>query len=230
MNADHVHVWVVNLLAERTNLSAHKAYLSRDEWGRFDRFKNQKQADDYAIVRSVQRQVLAKYLAVAPEAIRFAIGLHGKPELEGQALFFNISHSGDYLLLAVSAENQVGVDIELIKQRSHLSVLADRCFACNEHLYWSDLPDIDKLEFFYRFWVAKEAFVKAVGRGIALGLSGCELCLPDLSGFAAVPQDCGPADAWSLTFLGVDSEYRAAVVTQAKAVKVNLLNYTMYRQ
>ena len=230
MGRDTVDVWRVNLLAECTHLSAHKACLSDDEWVRFEQFKNHKQADYYAIVRSVQRQILAKYLGGDPRLIRIQKGLYGKPEVGNQKLFFNISHSADCLLVAVSSRNEVGVDIELVKERNHLPVLVDRCFALKERQYWLDLPDIDKLEFFYRFWVAKEAFVKAVGRGIALGMSGCELSLPDQSGFGVIPQAYGSADDWSLTFLDIDSAHQAALVTQAKHIQVNVLSYKIDRQ
>lgn len=227
MCKDSVDVWMVNLLDECANLLAHKALLSEAEQARFAQFKNQKQADYYAIVRSVQRRILARYLSINPQFIRFEKGAHGKPELVGQKLFFNISHSADFLLVAVSANNEVGVDIELIKERSNLPVLVERCFALKEQQYWFKLPEINKLEYFYRFWVAKEAFVKAVGRGIALGMSGCELDLPGLNGFCAVPDAYGLADSWSLSFLAVDSEYLAAVVTKANDAKVNLLSYVI---
>ena len=226
MNTHCVDIWVADLLAERANLAKHKSLLSKTELVKFEQFKNIKQAEYYAVVRALQRQILAKYLSIDPKSIQYAKGLHGKPELVEPKLFFNISHSADRLLVAVSAGNELGVDIELLKERSNLQLLVDRCFADEEQQYWSAVPDTNKLEFFYRLWVAKEAFVKAVGRGIALGMSNCALCLPDMSGFCVVPEEHGEADAWSLNFLNVDSAYAAAVVTKGDIAELTLRVYS----
>ena len=225
MNRHCVDVWVVDLSAERADLSAYKSLLSKAELAKFAQFKNIKQAEYYAIARAVRRRILAKYLSIDPRSIEFKKGVHGKPELVDQKLFFNISHSADRLLLAVSAENDLGVDIELIKQRGNLSALVGRCFADEEQQHWLALPNTNKLEFFYRLWVAKEAFVKAIGRGIVLGMSNCVLCLPGLDGFCAVPEEYGAAESWSLNFLNVDSDYLAAVVTKADVSEINLRTY-----
>ena len=225
MSQDSVDVWVVNLLAERANLSAHRSLLSKAEKLRFEGFKNHKQAEYYAISRSVQKRILANYLGIDPEFIEFKKGLHGKPELSGQPWFFNISHSADRLLIAVSAFSEVGVDIELLKERGNLSFVVKRCFSSEERQYWLDLSDDNKLQFFYRFWVAKEAFVKAVGRGLALGMANCVLRLPSLNGFISVPDVYGVAEGWSLNYLNIDAAYLAAVVCKTGVSEINLCRY-----
>ncbi|MDQ6812000.1 MAG: 4-phosphopantetheinyl transferase, partial [Actinomycetota bacterium] len=72
------------------------------------------------------RDVLAAYLETSPEAIRIVDGAHGKPELAGRELHFNLSHSGDVGLVAVSRERPVGVDVERIDGRRDVLALAER--------------------------------------------------------------------------------------------------------
>lgn len=98
----------------------------------------------------------------------------GKPELEG--IFFNLSHSEDYVVLAV-AEKKVGVDIEKIsKPREGLE---KRLFTQSEVEYLQQQKEDRKWKEFYRIWTAKESFVKMTGEGIAQGLDNCEIQFAD---------------------------------------------------
>jgi phosphopantetheinyl transferase len=89
-------------------------------------------------------------------------GKNGKPYLKNKNIYFNISHSGDYVVLAI-ADNEVGVDIEKIEPYDH--AVAARCFTRQES-EWLQSQGTD--EAFCRLWTAKESIMKSSGLGFAL--------------------------------------------------------------
>jgi 4'-phosphopantetheinyl transferase len=98
---------------------------------------------------------------------------HGRPQLRGIALDCNWSHSGGHLLVAAGNELCVGVDLESLRPRASALALARRFFAAEETLWLAsrlDARDADVERDFLRLWCAKEAVLKAHGRGLAFGL------------------------------------------------------------
>src|SRR5207245_1105341 len=128
----------------------------------------------FVAARGILRQLLAQYLSTRAAEIRFAYGNQGKPHLadpNAMDLRFNVSHSGEQILLAFSCVREVGVDIERIHELHARDAVAERFFTLPEALRISALPAQDRERAFFHHWVRKEAFVKAVGKGIASSLS-----------------------------------------------------------
>lgn len=186
--------------------------LTDDEIRHADGFRNQEVRDRFIRTRSLLRGALASYMQTSPRDVTILRGRYGKPYLPGNPLFFNVSHSGDKLVLAVTDIADVGVDIEECRERRSLAGLAKRCFAVEEQAYWRDLPTAEKLETFYRFWTAKEAFVKATGRGIGLGLECCVIDPRYFDRFLRLPDDYTQGDEWRLFPLEAARGYSGAVV------------------
>ena len=102
-------------------------------------------------------------------------GPHGRPAFRDPGLpDFSISHSGDWLWLAV-CEPTLGLDVEQQRPRRNLQKLMAHVLSARE-LAWVAVQD-DELRAFYRLWTLREAVLKASGRGLA-GLSRLQL-LPD---------------------------------------------------
>ena len=186
--------------------------LSVDEQQKAASYSRQQMRDEFIAVRALLRLTLASYLNVDARVLRFDKGLYGKPVLVGYDLQFNLSHSAGYLVVAVSNVAGVGVDLELIKCRQNLDRVARRCFSVREYHFWCVLPESERVDMFYRFWVAKEAFTKAVGRGLAVGLDECELVVPGLDGFENLPAAYGAVKAWQLRELHLQEGFAAALV------------------
>lgn len=125
--------------------------------------------------RAPLRAVLARCLGTAPDAVPLQEEPHGRPQLAwaGTRLAFNWSHSGEQALVAVARGVQPGVDIEMLERRQGRDVLAlaQRFFAADETHWLAGVAEGEaRRHAFLRLWTAKEALLKAHGRGLAFGL------------------------------------------------------------
>ncbi len=213
MSLNFIDVCHGHLHVPEWKLQSFMALLSGDEKLKAESFKFPLLRNRYIAVRGLLRQTLAGYLDVDPVGLRFDIGQHGKPALSGGHLHFNLSHSADTLVMAVGNIADIGIDIEISKPKRDLAQLAERCFSAKEYQGWCQLPPAQQGPAFYRLWTKKEAFVKAVGRGIVLGVERCEFELVSGGKLLDIPAEYGPAHAWQVHELDVGEEACAALVT-----------------
>lgn len=190
------------------------AWLDVGELARMERLAQPAARRAFIQTRLMLRGLLGAYLDVPPAAVRLIRDPYGKPRLAGSedacGLVFNVSHSGDRVFLAFAWNTPLGVDVEQVRTRRDLGRLAAHCLSAGELERWRRLPDEQKPAGFTRSWTAKESFVKATGRGIALGMRNLALA-EDGAGFAAVPESCEPAKGWVLRRWR-SGEYRYALV------------------
>jgi 4'-phosphopantetheinyl transferase len=214
-----VHVWSLDL--ERPESDA--GVLSEDELMRAAAFKVEDGRRRFVVTRAALRSVLGGYLGVDPAQLRFGTGAQGKPRLDSDSpLRFNVSHSGKAGLIAVARDTEVGVDVEEIRPRKDLAGVARRVFTQAER------EAIDSEDAFYRHWTAKEAFVKATGRGIS-SLRSFEVVLHAPEGARLVHVGGDPAEAarWTLAPLDtVPPGYAAAVVAEARQATIHPRRFT----
>jgi 4'-phosphopantetheinyl transferase len=209
-----VHVWSVDLDLPAERLGALGGVLSEDELLRAAAFKVEDGRRRFVITRSALRTLLGRYLDVDPITLRFAATANGKPRLDPtSSLQFNVSHSGNAGLIAIAKNAEVGIDVEQIKPRDRMAGIARRVFTEAER----DAIDSDTA--FYRHWVAKEAFVKATGRGVA-SLRSFEVLLEAPGGprLVHVGGDHDEAGRWTLAPLDAPPGYAAAVVARGDAL------------
>lgn len=209
-----VDVWCGGLALSAEMQKKLAAVLDDDERQKANVFKLPLLRERYIAVRGLLRLALASYLDAEPASLRFEAGEYGKPALSCGSLHFNLSHSDDRLLIAVADFPDVGIDIEAIKPRGSLDALAERCFSERELALWRQLPEDRQMMGFYRLWTKKEAFVKAVGRGLALGMELCEFDLEPGGQLRGAPAEYGPASAWRVTELQIATDACAALVTR----------------
>lgn len=124
--------------------------------------------------RALLRLLLGALSAREPDALEFTIGPHGKPQLLDSSLQFNVSHSGDLWLLAVSPAVSVGVDIEAPRTLQAWQRLADRVFTTAERAAL-ELETDPPLDAFFTGWTRKEAVLKGLGTGLGHGPKNVEV-------------------------------------------------------
>lgn len=155
--------------------------LDADERQRAERLRPARHRARWVVAHAVQRLALAAFLGRNPQAVRYERSPHGRPTLadsdNGQhQVDFNISHSGDVLLLGITTGGRIGVDVEAwvsdaSADRSPLwDTLSER------EADWVAAHD-DAYAAFVRLWTRKEAVVKALGTGLPDDLPALEVLM-----------------------------------------------------
>lgn len=226
MNTDTIQIWHGTFSAGDAHYRGYWGILDAAEQAHAGKLKNDLLHNRYVETHGRLRIVLAQTLNESPEKITINKAEHGKPYLPDRPeLAFNLSHSADMLVIAVGWNCQLGVDIESCKPRASLAGLVDKCFAEEEIAYWQKLPEAQKMPEFYRFWTRKEAFVKATGRGIGLGLNRCVINPENQAEFLRVPAGCGQASTWHIQDVALGQGTRSALVTDKDRGNIRLVNF-----
>jgi 4'-phosphopantetheinyl transferase len=121
------------------------------------------------------RRLLGGFLGLEPERVELRYGPHGKPCVEG--LRFNLAHSHELALYAFSRGRELGVDLERIRPLRDAAAIAERYFSAEENAVLRSLPEIQRHEAFFRCWTRKEAYLKALGDGLARPLDSFDVTL-----------------------------------------------------
>ena len=170
--------------------------LSADEWLRADRFRRLIDRRRFVQARTALRHLLGVLIGIAPGAIEFTAGPHGKlsvskPDVD---LAFNISHAENDLLIAVSSGFPVGVDIEYPQARAAYQPVAETFFTPGERRVLKAAHPPAQPWWFQAIWTAKEAYGKGLGLGLSLDPTSFDL-LPAMGGFW-VFDPARPAPRW----------------------------------
>jgi len=163
---DEVHVWNISFPDFANNITFFTNVLSLEEIERTKAYKFLTDQHKFILGRGLLKYLLAKYLNVKIHNIKIIYNLWGKPFIDTKdRLYFNISHSGDYALYAFTHCYEVGIDLEYIKVNIALDEMATTVFSKADLIYWETLEKQDKINTFFKYWVYKEAFLKANGKG-----------------------------------------------------------------
>jgi 4'-phosphopantetheinyl transferase len=207
-----------------TRIALH-AVLDPEEQARAARFHSAQHQDRFTVAHGRLRQLLAAQLNMAPQEIGFMQGEHGKPQLAsfpgGRQLHFNLSHSGNWGMVATAWNRAVGVDVEAWRAMHNEARLVRRFFSNVEAQEYAALPLPDRQAAFFRGWTRKEAYIKAVGRGLSLPLSSFDVSLgPDRFAGLLRAAQLGDGRNWALAGLDVAPGLSAAVVLESAAVHI----------
>jgi 4'-phosphopantetheinyl transferase len=177
LNQDDIHVWLIHLAPPAERLAALNALLSEDERRRAAAYKFAHLRQKYIAAHGVLRELLARYAGQSPTDIHFSQGAHGKPYLSNSHLQFNVSHAGELALCAVADGRAVGIDIELIRPMDDLDSVAERFFSAQERMALRELDEEIKVRAFFACWTRKEAYIKAIGLGLAQPLDAFDVAV-----------------------------------------------------
>ena len=174
--------------------------------------------------RAPLRAVLAAYLGADPAGVDLVEGTYGRPALgsrHDQALGFNWSHSGHHALMAIGRDILPGIDVERLRPRPRAMQVAQRFFSPAEVNALACLPESAREQAFLRIWTAKEAVVKALGRGLAFGLDRLSIGFRDQQ-LALVRLEGENAADWQLHGLPLAPELTAAIAWRGDARHIRL--------
>jgi 4'-phosphopantetheinyl transferase len=177
MPADHIDLWLIPTSLPDSTLQRFASLLSPAERERVDRLRIPAKKTEALVSRGILRHILGTLLQRAPSTLQFISGPQGKPRLDDRPspLRFNLSHTAGWVLLGVTRDDEIGVDIENIRPRSSLDELAARFFTKKEAAAILALPAAERPRAFFTVWCRKESVLKAAGQGISAGLNAFEV-------------------------------------------------------
>jgi 4'-phosphopantetheinyl transferase len=221
-----IHVWRVFIDREISSYRASIKTLSPDEIQKADKFQFERDRWQFIVCRATLRKILGAYLRIQPSEICFSYNDFGKPTLNSvkdkKSYCFNISHSNGIVLIAVTNGQEVGIDLEYMKEEFATLKVAEQFCSQIELSALSSITDDLRVSAFYSFWTRKEAFAKAIGEGLSIPLK--QIKLPIISGECESNLDRNFTHRfgkWSLVNLPPYGKFAAALVVkgEVKAIR-----------
>lgn len=215
---NEIHIWTAWLNIDEFDLCGNSVTFCEEAVGRANRFKSEHLGKRFLLGRLKLRCILSLYAGCSPDVLRFSYGSHGKAELANYpSIKFNQSYSSDLLVVAVSRNREVGIDVEKISSDDFDGV-AGRVFSARENSALAKFHGRDKSDAFFRIWTRKEAYVKALGAGFSYGMQGfsvswfagdTDVLLCDEASEAAVT-------SWRVTGIEAPAGYCAALAAAGR--------------
>jgi 4'-phosphopantetheinyl transferase len=199
--------------------------LSDDERARAERFVFERDRRDFTAAHALLRSTLSRYADVPPTAWRFETAANGKPFLAAQdssraqpesarpELRFNLSHTHGLVACVVADGCDVGIDVESIDRRLDLA-LANRFFSAVETAWVKAAPPEDGVRRFLELWTLKEAYLKAIGKGLWHPLDTVIFEVGEDGDITFRPPPGVDAAAWQFALSAPAARYRLAVAVR----------------
>jgi len=224
---NEVHVWFASLDPIGTQVAGLARLLSDDEQLRASRYLFGRDRRRFTVGRALLRVILGAYLQARPALLTFHYGPNGKPALSGRwhgAFEFNLSHSGEHALLAVTRGRRVGVDLEFIRALPDADDMALRCFSARENALIQAAPPTQRLRAFFECWTRKEAIIKGLGAGLSVPLDEFDASLPPGEDERSLTLHRPPSgeSRWWLRALAPDPAYAAALALEGEGRRLAL--------
>ncbi len=167
LEPDEVHIWWTRPAEDPALADGIEAVLSEDELLRLRRVTSPASREVRARLRAWLRHVIGPYCGVAPRDLVFDTATEGKPAVRRTAgmpdVRFNLSHSAEVAVLAVSQGIELGVDIEAVRERRNLDRLIEDWCSPQEQAHLRAVDPSRRLSAFLACWTRKEAYLKAMG-------------------------------------------------------------------
>jgi 4'-phosphopantetheinyl transferase len=221
---DEVHLWRASLERCTCACEAFTHTLADDERDRAARYGCKATRNRFVIGRGLLRTVLGRYLRKAPRLVQFRVSSQGKPILSDSSpqLHFNVSHSHQLVLVAVTWRGELGIDVERVRPFANDLGLAERYFSPRECRLLRLLSPERRTEAFFHAWTRKEACLKALGVGLSYGLDRVEVTISpeDPVRLLRLNGEEKHAAPWSLLALSPAPGYVGALALKAHGSRI----------
>lgn len=198
--------------------------LDEQEQRQAERFVFDRDRRRYIAAHTAMRVLLGRYLDVSPLDVQFAAGSRGKPRLVDPPcdLRFNLSHSEERALLAITLGREVGVDIEYVRPVPDMVGVAASVFSQIERVCLEATPIDQQADVFFRVWTRKESFIKALGDGMHFPLTGFDVSIDTSLPQLLLTCTAAPAeiDRWTMQALACDEGYKAAITVEGSGFEI----------
>lgn len=219
LTGHQIHVWRVDISPPSDSVYEElQAILTDGERERAQRFLADKHRGRFVLGRARMRQILGRYTNQSPQDVELKFENLGKPFLAdkelNQRFQFNFSNSSDLAICAVTLGQPIGVDLERVRTMSDMLGLAKRFFADSETKQLLAQPVSAQPDAFFRLWTRKEAWLKAIGKGLTFPLRDVEVSFDDEDCHVhSINQDTSSAATWDLIpFFPADGHVGAAAI------------------
>ena len=216
----HVDIYRINI---SSNLMFQKSFLSimhSNEIERSERYLRVVDKNRYIVSRGALRNILGNYLNQEPASVQFKIGANKKPHLINTGkttVKYNISHSGDWILLAI-ANSEIGADIEFIAHDFIYKDIINDYFSKEEVGY---IMQDQSIERFYLLWTRKEALTKATGKGLDDNLQA----IPSLAGVHYGEGNLATLqNNWMISSFKLNNNYMASVAYNSSVKNIRFMD------
>ncbi len=223
-----VHIWRVKLDISPSFIELMLRPLSPQECDRANRLQFERDRRRFIVSHGVMRIILSRYLGCEPEQVQYQMTENGKPFLEKKPeLHFNLAHSHEIALIAVTPLGEIGIDVEYIRPLEDINRLARQCFSAQEYQQYISLPAPEKQQAFFTCWTRKEAFLKALGSGLAFPLDNFTVSLlsTEPARLVMVSGKHNESTDWTLQAIDCEAKYSAAFALRANNPIVKYIDW-----
>jgi 4'-phosphopantetheinyl transferase len=227
ISENEIHIWQIDIETQLQYLHTYWSYLSNIEQSRASKFRFEIHKNKYIVRTAVLRILLSNYMRCQPKEIEFKIGEFGKPKLNNSNLGFNLSHSKNKAIIAISKHLQLGVDIEYIDEKIEAKQIANHYFSVEDRKQLYALNDEKLADGFFNIWTKKEAFIKAIGTGLTYPLDSFDVNLDILEKNALTRLENSFAEAkeWNLFSIETFNDFKSALAYNGKTKEIQYFNY-----
>jgi 4'-phosphopantetheinyl transferase len=233
---NRVDLWILPLSTQSVRPPSELAgssLLTEAEKNRYNHFKIDSKREEFLFSRLLLRFLLQKYSTFEPTDVEAVPDQMGRPfwkhSGERIPLYFSLSHTRKMICCALSFDAESGCDVEQVRPRKYERELTRKVFSKEEASFYQRLPDGEKREFFYRSWTLKEAFVKAMGKGLRIPFTSLSFTHTGVSDKNTVVQpaslDLQLMDKnWTFFSTQLQPDYILSCATSIKSPEISL-NY-----
>ena len=221
-----IHAWLACLEKSPYLIQKLATTLSSEEHKRAYRYRFEKDKIHFILSHGILRTLIGHYISKPADQLEFVREDHGKPRLRNefgkQSIHFNFSRSGTIALYAFTRDQEIGVDVEKIRNVSDMELIVQHYFSKREKSEFFTLPECEKKTAFFNCWTRKEAYIKAIGTGLSHPLDEFDVSLnprepPKLLG---IKGDSEVVSQWEIFGFTPSSGYVAAIAIKNRRYKL----------
>lgn len=223
LQSHEILLWTTAVGNYRARTTSLIELLTETEVTRANRYVFERDRLSFVVGRANLRILLGRYLSTPPKEIPITQNRFGKPRLNLGRLHFNVSHSGEWVFIALCHGHEIGIDIEEIRPLQDSNQLASQFFSPLEFRELQTVPQSDRLAAFFACWTRKEAYVKARGKGLSVPLESFDVpTAPDgvIRWQAVHTHDASP---WFVQSLATPNNYVGAIAAPVANLQVRRL-------